>query len=677
MKDQDKSKEMLLEELAALRNEISKLEYEHQRTEKALVDSKEIYRSISNDILDSSKVGIMILDAKFRIVWINQSLACYFGVRIEEIIGTSKEELIQNSIKQLFENPEEYAEKVLATYKNNTYIEQFECHILPDHDREERWLELYSRPIRSGLYKGGRIEHYTEITDRKQSEVFLKVAKEYSERMINSSLDMIVSVDLDRNVIEFNKAAQQAFGYTKEEILGQHVEMLYTDPEEGVKVYQATLKEGNLKQEITNRKKNGESFKVFLSASVLYDENGDAIGLMGISRDITEIRKMEEELLKAQKLESIGVLAGGIAHDFNNLLTAILGNISIVKLHLKSQNQNELLSALEMADNASQRAQDLTQQLLTFAKGGAPIRKAISTEQLLRDTVGFALHGSKSKEELSAPTDLWAIEVDEGQISQVIQNLIINADQAMPEGGLIKVSAENLEIEKSEGLPLKQGKYVKITVKDSGIGIPADQLQKIFDPFYTTKQKGSGLGLATAYSVVRKHCGFITVESKLGSGTSFYVYLPAADKPVVIETSKPSQTESPIRSKGKILVMDDEDCIIVVAGKMLKAVGYDVEFAKTGEQAIELYRNAKGHGKPFDAVILDLTIAGGMGGKEVIQLLQEEDPNVKAIVSSGYSNDPIMSSYKDYGFNGVVSKPYNLTKLSNAVHNVLVSTNGQ
>lgn len=671
MNDDDKSKEMLLAELNDLRNKISALEDENQKTENALVDGKEIYRSITNDILDSSKVGIIILDNNFRVVWINQSLAQYFGVRIEEIIGNFKENLIQNTLKHLFEEPEFYADKVLATYKDNTYIEQFECHILPDMDRDERWLELYSRPIRSGLYKGGRIEHYTDITDRKQSEVFLKVAKEYSERMINSSIDMIVSVDLDRNIIKFNKAAQKAFGYSKEEVLGKHVEILYANPSEGVETYEATLQEGNVQKEITNKRKNGETFKVFLSASVLYDENGEKTGLMGISRDISEIQKMEEELQKAQKLESIGVLAGGIAHDFNNLLTSIVGNISLVKLYLKTQGQTELLNTLKMAENASQRAQDLTQQLLTFAKGGAPIRKTISMANLLKETVGFTLRGTNSKEELSIPDDLWPIEVDEGQISQVIQNLILNADQALPEGGKIKIECENVQVKKSQGLPLEDDNYIKISVADRGIGIPQDQLQKIFDPFYTTKQKGSGLGLATAYSIVRRHNGFITVESTLGKGTTFYVYLPATAK--TLPTPTPVREESPIKSKGKILVMDDEDCIIAVAGKMLKAVGYNVEFAKTGEEAIALYRKAKDTGGRFDAVILDLTIAGGMGGKEVIQLLQEEDPEVKAIVSSGYSNDPIMSSYKDYGFNGVVSKPYNLTKLSNAVHNVLVN----
>jgi CheY-like chemotaxis protein len=379
-----------------------------------------------------------------------------------------------------------------------------------------------------------------------------------------------------------------------------------------------------------------------------------------------ETHKIEEELFRKRQLESIGILAGGIAHDFNNLLTAIMGNTSLAKI-LVSPN-DKIHNRLEDIEKASIRARDLTQQLLTFSKGGAPIRKVASIADVIKESGRFALMGSKSRYELSLQEELWPVEVDEGQISQVINNLVINADHAMPEGGLIHICAENMELQAGEVVTLPMGKYVRISITDSGIGIAAEHLDKIFTPYFTTKQKGSGLGLATSYSIIKKHNGLLTVESEIGRGTTFRIYLPASEKDV----SKSEESLSiSLTGRGKVLVMDDEEFIRDTAGEMLTTLGYSVDFSEDGAEAIDKYINAKDEGHPYDLIIMDLTIPGGMGGLEAVQKLLEINPDTKALVSSGYANVPIMSDFKRYGFMGVIAKPYSIEELSEAVQNVM------
>lgn len=313
------------------------------------------------------------------------------------------------------------------------------------------------------------------------------------------------------------------------------------------------------------------------------------------------------------------------------------------------------------------QATSLTQQLLTFSRGGAPIKKKTSVTDLIKDSATFALRGSNVSCNYSFPDDLWLTEADEAQLNQVVNNLVINAQQAMPKGGIIQVSAENMTIHAENTLSLKAGKYVKISIKDQGIGISAECLLKIFDPYFTTKQKGSGLGLATAYSIIKKHGGVISVESELNAGTIFQLYLPALEKEILI---KKKAEEKPLIGKGKILLMDDEAVIRTLALRLLKRIGYEVHVANDGAEAIKLYREAN---EPFDAVIMDLTIPGGMGGKEAIKKLLEIDPDVKAVVSSGYSNDPIMANFSRYGFKSVIAKPYNIRRLSEVLQKVINS----
>ncbi len=392
--------------------------------------------------------------------------------------------------------------------------------------------------------------------------------------------------------------------------------------------------------------------------------------VQAIFRDISERRKMEEERLLLSKLESLGLLAGGIAHDFNNILTAILGNISLARMEaVRTGKPEEFPSArLAEAEKACERAQALASQLLSFAKGGLPIKKVTSVAELIKESANLALSGSKARSKLVIPKDLWLVEVDEGQISQVFNNLLINADQAMPEGGTITVQAENVRV--GDELPLPQGRYVKITVADQGIGIPSNYLGKIFDPYFTTKQKGSGLGLATVHSIIRNNAGYITVESQVGVGTTFYVYLPAVAGKIAPDKESPA---APIQGQGRILIMDDEEMVRNVLGTMLKKLGYEVDYAVNGEEAIKKYTTAQQGGQAFTAVIFDLTVPGGIGGMEALKQILSSDPLVKAIVSSGYSDDPIMANYKEYGFKGVITKPYRISELSEVLSEMIMN----
>ncbi len=505
------------------------------------------------------------------------------------------------------------------------------------------------------------------LSIKRTKEALLKSEKKYRD-FYDKAPDMYYSLSENKLIIDCNETTARMLGYKKQEIIGKAITDFFT--EESSELFEETfpkLKQvkgyHNIEREFV--RKDGTKMPVILNVFSEFDEDGKLIRTKTIARDITDRKKTEEELLKVEKLESLGVLAGGIAHDFNNLLTAILGSISLAKMYAGSGNK--VSERLAKAEKASLQARDLTQKLLTFSKGGFPVKKAASISELIRDSAGFVLSGSNVRCEYSTPGNLWPVDVDEGQISQVINNLIINADQAMQQGGIIQVSCENVALNKANLLPLKGGNYVKISIKDHGVGIPEKYIEKIFDPFFSTKLNGTGLGLSTVYSIIKRHNGYITVESKKEVGTTFYIYLPASRKDI---QQKKDDTVI-IGGKGKILVMDDEEIVREVLGAMLLSIGYEVEYATSGEEAVELYRVAKGSGEPFDAVILDLTIPGGMGGKKAIHGLLKIDPGVKAIVSSGYSHDPVMADFREYGFSGVAAKPYKIKQLSETLHNVI------
>ena len=387
------------------------------------------------------------------------------------------------------------------------------------------------------------------------------------------------------------------------------------------------------------------------------ERTGELVQTNASLRDqIARAAKLEDELLNARKLESLGVLAGGIAHDFNNLLTAMLGNISLARRINGDEAPTEAL--LSEAQNACRRAAELTDQLLTFSKGGLPIKSNLGLTELIPETSDFALRGSNVRCELEIASGLWRVHADSGQIGQVIHNLLLNAAQAMPGGGVVRVVCSNSEVTANELAQVEPGPYVVLSVEDHGVGIQKENLQRIFDPYFTTKGDGAGLRLASAYSIVKKHGGAFQVESDPERGTKIRVYLPALTSTADAEEVPDAPPARSFSGAGRILVMDDEESIQRAANNILTVFGYEVTLAADGEAAIALFRRAAASSAGFDLVIMDLTVPAGMGGKEATAKLIEIEPDVKVVVSSGYSSDPVMASYREHGFCDVLPKPF-------------------
>jgi len=526
-----------------------------------------------------------------------------------------------------------------------------------------------------------------DITERMQAEDMLQKSEEKHRRLIENLRDnyFFYVHDIEGVFTYISPSLTNILGYSAEEFQTHYSEFL-TDNQINKEVIKHTeLSIQGIKQppyEVEIYHKDGTIRMLQVQETPVFNDNHMVIAVEGIAQDITDRLKMEKELIKIQKLESVGILAGGIAHDFNNSLQAILGYISLAELHANTDSR--IKKYLEEARKTVLQSSSLTQQLLTFSKSGAPVKNTLSISELIRDSVRLALSGSNVKCDINISTTLQWVDADKGQLNQVFSNLVINAVQAMPEGGVIKVYIENTNIVERDLLPLQKGRYVKVTVKDHGIGVPKEHLQKIFDPYFTTKQKGNGLGLATTFSIIKKHDGHITVESEIGVGTTFRIYLPASHKEMR-EMSVPGEVKrasitpvdktnekKPNVSKGKVLLMDDEYVIRVALGKHLKYLNYEVEAVEEGPEAIGLYKRAMDSDKPFDAVIIDLTISGGMGGKEVIERLLKIDPEVVAIVMSGYANDQILANYKKYGFRGVLVKPHEIHELDEALQKVMM-----
>jgi two-component system cell cycle sensor histidine kinase/response regulator CckA len=367
---------------------------------------------------------------------------------------------------------------------------------------------------------------------------------------------------------------------------------------------------------------------------------------------------LKRKTIRNIKLESLGVLAGGIAHEFNNFLTGILGNISLAKKRI--EEENELYQILSDSEEASKRAADLTQRLLTFSKGGLPKKKSTNISKLLRNSNIFTSSNMNTKIELKLPSNLWNVKIDKKQICQAITNIAKNAEEAMPEGGTISIRAENAVIEEDSFLPVAEGEYVKITIEDEGVGVDKNNIGKIFDPFFTTEKGRSGLGLSIAYSIIKNHDGYISVDSKIEKGTSVAIFFPK-------EGSRDNKEVRASSGKGRILLMDDEKVVRKVCGRMLELFGYEVVVVEDGKEVVEKYKEALDANKGFDVVILDLTIHGGIGGRRTITELKKIDSDVKAILSSGYSNDPVMDDFESYGFKGVIKKPYKCEELARAL----------
>ncbi|MGB2697338.1 MAG: PAS domain S-box protein, partial [Candidatus Zixiibacteriota bacterium] len=525
-------------------------------------------------ILNSMAEHVVYYDKEMSILWANKAAAKSAGLPAEEMAGRHCYEVWRQKSEHCINCP------VIEAIKTG------EPHQAELTNKDGGIWFVKAHPVRNtngGIV--GAVEITLDITQRKNVEQVLKQSERDYRGLFESAHDAILILDPEEEIVlDVNQRACTIYGFDRSEFIGMSLETISKDVTRGRKHIKAALDKGFYHHfETCQYRKDGTEILLEINASVVEYKGKRTI--LSINRDITERKKMQEELLKAKKLESIGILAGGIAHDFNNILTGILGNISVAKA--KADSEDEIFRTLVKAEKASLRAKDLTQQLLIFSKGGAPIKETTSIGELIEDSVDFVLRGSNVRCEFSIPDGLWPVEIDKGQINQVLNNLIINADQSMPDGGLIKVSAENISLSAKDILLLKKGRYVKINIKDQGIGIPKQHQQKIFDPYFTTKKKGDGLGLATSYSIVKNHNGYIQVESELGIGSTLFIYLPASLKKV--PKKKPPKKKT-LEGKGKILVMDDEDMVREVVGDLLAILGYEVEFAKDGDEVIGLYK---------------------------------------------------------------------------------------
>ncbi len=548
-------------------------------------------------------------------------------------------------------------------------------------------LEKYSNELNSEIME--RKETAEELTAANRelcsmhdqlikSNENLSAEKERLMITLRSIGDGVLTTDKKGNVILINNAAERIIEEEQENVFSNNIDEVISlfdinkkEPIENP-VWRV-IKTGEvieLEHDAILVTESGKQKDISATAAPIRDSIGNTIGIVLVIRDITERKKIERELHRTSKIESLGVFAGGIAHDFNNILTALIGNISLAREIIGPENSSYEL--LKDAENASLHAKNLTQQLLTFSKGSKPIRRSVSMVKLLRESSDFILSGSGIRCEYNISDDLWNAHIDAGQFTQVIYNIIINARQAMPRGGIIRISAENYYLNENTGnnMQLNEGMYIKVSFRDQGKGIPQSQLKKIFDPYYTTKNDGNGLGLSICYSIIKKHNGYITVESEPGKGANFIILVPASFEKGSF-TDKKIFMKSDI--KGKILIMDDDDSVLKIASKMLLRLGFNVDCAKNGEEAIMLIKEAMGKNDPFTTIIMDLTVPGGMGGKEAIKYIKEIAPDIKTIVSSGYSNDPVMANYLDYGFNGIIAKPYRFEEMGKLLYKIISS----
>ncbi len=617
-------------------------------------------------IIDNSMAIVFLKDLQGRFITVNK--------RFEELFSGTEKNIIGKTDYDLF--PVEIADSyrvndvMVAEKKEPCQMEE----LIPQegviHTYISTKFPLYNDE--NSLYAIGGIA--TDISDIKAVERKLADEKEQLAVTLSSIGDGVITTDTIGMVVLINKVAEELTGWKQGDAVGKpltdifHIinektRKLCENPVDKVLTTGGIIGLANHTALIA---KDGTERSIADSGAPIRDQENDIVGVVLVFRDVTSQLRTEQELVKVKKLESIGILAGGIAHDFNNILSAVLGNINLAMYDKSlSESTRALLAA---AEKASQRATSLTGQLLTFAKGGEPIKAISSLAGVVRDSAMFVLRGDNTDCHFTIPDDLWMVNIDKGQISQVVQNIVINAGQASrPEGGTISVVCENVLAADCPRVPvLHSGKFVKISIRDSGVGMPDHVVEKIFDPYFTTKTAGSGLGLAITHSIINRHDGYISVESQPGIGTQFTLYLPAADEETE-RSPQPEEQKSTASQHVKVLVMDDDEMIRGVAGAMLTKMGCETAFVKEGVEAVQLYREALDADRKFDVVIMDLTIPGGMGGKEAVQEIIAIDPSAKVIVASGYSNDPIMANCREYGFCGSMIKPFKFQDLAGII----------
>lgn len=633
---------------------IARLSIKIHKSANALRDSEEKFQIAFNN----APIGILLTDSQGRVINCNKYFATIFGAQQENYIGMNLLATIpQGAVRQNLADAIADGEmhRYEGPYSSVVTGKKLELSISTEQATPDIFITLI-----------------LDITERKKIENELRESEDKFRLTFNFSPDAVNINRLEDGLyVDINEGFSQYTGYSRDDVIGKTSSdiKIWHNPQDRQRLVQGLQENGLFENlEAKFRKKDGSFITGLMSARVISFKGVPHI--VSITRDITEREFREKEQLKIEKLESLAILAGGIAHDFNNILTGIMGNISFAKIFLDIDHKS--FKPLSEAEKATVRAGELAHQLLTFARGGEPIKKDVSIQHIINEAVALMLHGSNVMATVDIPDSIHAIKADAGQINQVCNNIIINAMHAMPGGGGVAISARNEVITDNNILPLSPGEYVRLTFSDEGCGISEDNLQKIFDPYFTTKPTGNGLGLASAYSIINRHRGHISVNSVVGKGTSFTIYLPSKGE-IFIEDQPSNVAQKNVgREGGAILVMDDDPIIRDVATTILTHLGYEVTTCASGEEAIQLYKNSMDSGSPFLTVIMDLTIPGGLGGKETAEQILKDFPNACLIVSSGYSNDSIMSNYHMFGFGGAIAKPYNIREVKKVLDSLPV-----
>ena len=620
-----------------------------KKMERALIEAKE--KAEENEeqlraIFNNSKDAIVI-SKKGIVVLVNNSYLELFGYsKPDEIIGRS---ILTNIAPSEVNKIKDFITRRYSDLDAPYYYESTGLRINGTEFPFEVNVGMYE--LKGEKYSVGIVR---DITERKLAETALKNSEEKFAKAFLASPDILFLTSLENGIItEINERTEKILGYKRDEIIGNSPKdlNLWEDLSLRDKYIEQIRKNGSIHDLDANFiTKTGDIVNSLLSAEII-ELHGEKF-ILGTIRDITERKKMEEELQRSQKLESLASLAGGIAHDFNNLLGGIFGYIELAE---EMATGSQLKDYLKKSISTIERARDLSRQMITFAKGGTPNQSIGHLFPYIADTVKFALSGSNVSYEFDIANDLWMSYFDKNQIGQIIDNIVINAKQAMPEGGKLIISAKNAELSENAHPILKSGKYVNISIKDNGSGISKDVIQRIFDPFFTTKQTGHGLGLSTCYSIIKKHGGSIDVESKINVGSTFHILLPAATGVAAEPVNK--QTVS-FKGHGIFVIMDDEEVMREVIGDMIKSLGYTVELFPDGYTSIDFFKNEIGKGRNIAGAILDLTIPGSMGGKEAVSLLKEISPETVFLATSGNSEDVVISRPKEFGFSASIAKPF-------------------
>lgn len=670
-------KKMMPEEVQHLVHELQVHQIELEMQNEQLRQSQikiETVRDRYATLYDFSPVGYVTLDGNGRILEANLILCQLVGAIRRTILHKPFEQFLDREDQPAFRLHLESLKKSEGAHTSDVLTIR---HSETRHRvRLESCLETVEFPVLANFFRIAVVD----VTEQEHLAATQETQKALMEVVVGGVMDAIVTIGEDERIVVFNKAAENMFRCPADKAIGQPIDRFIPERFRGAHHLQhrpfgqdaVNNRHKDVARDVIVLRADGTEFPAEVTISTVEGKGcgKGALLFILVLRDITEQCRQQEEQQRIGKLNSLGVLAGGLAHNFNNLLTSILGNVFVAKLRTVPKDDH-LHHNLEQAEQSCLRAKELTQQLLTFAKGGAPITTSIPVGDLLRKSTIFALSGSPVSYDFDIPEDLWPLDADPGQFPQVIHNITINARQAMPQGGHFMVKAGNVGLKDQSVLPLPAlvpGNYVKFSFQDQGTGIENHHLSNIFNPYCTTKAGSPGLGLATAHSIIQRHHGHISVTSTVGVGTIFTVYVSSS-----YSTPEPTQPRIPTITKQgrrRVLVMDDEQSICRMVEDALTFFGYEVVTVQDGQVAIEQVSRSLVDGRTFEVAILDLTIPGAMGGKDAIQHLRRVDPQIKAIVTSGYSDDPIMCDFQKYGFQGFLVKPYKIFDLASLLQSI-------